>query len=118
MSDHWPEPGQLKMVERLVHRRWDREFIEFNKQVILLVDAKLSGRSSQRRQIFGIQMKIAAGGKMNPIAKARLQIITYGADERKIKGVFAAGVRRGHNVRNAVGNRRLGHGERFLKSFC
>ena len=43
-----PQPGKLHVVQGLIHRRRNRDFIEFHQQVIPLVDAVLPGLPAQR----------------------------------------------------------------------
>jgi hypothetical protein len=59
-------------------------------------------------------MKIAAGGDFQPIADLGLQFVSKLAHVRKIEKVFVAGVRRGDDVGDPVGNRRLRHRHRFF----
>ena len=61
-------------------------------------------------------MKITAGRKLEPVADSVLQFIPEAADRREIKPVAVRGVRRGHNMGYAIGDRRLCHFERFFYS--
>ena len=106
------------MMEHLVHCGRDGELIELNKQIILLVETELRGGGFQRRNIFGIEMKIAPRGDLEAVTDAGLQIIPGGANASEIKTVFTAGVGSGHHVRNAVRNGSFGHSERLFDGFC
>src|SRR5712692_1693534 len=114
VSDHGLHAGELNLVQRLVHRRRDRKFVEFHKQKIALIDAVLPGILAQRYEILRIEMKIAAGGDFQPVADLGLQLISKLAHLRKIEKVFDVGVRRRDDVRDPVGNRRLRHGYRYF----
>ncbi len=61
-----------------------------------------------------MEMKVAAGGDFQPVADLGLQFVSKLAHVRKIERVSVAGVRRGDDVRDSVGNRRLRHRHRFF----
>ena len=114
MGDHRLQTAKLNLVQRVVHRRRDRILIELHKQEIALVDTKLPAIFAQRREIFRVEVKIAPGGDSQPVANLGLQLVSNTAHLREIEIVFVVGVRRRHDVRNSVGNRRFGHGYRFF----
>ena len=43
-----PQSGKLHLVQGLIHRRRDGDFIEFHQQIIPLVDAVLPGLLAER----------------------------------------------------------------------
>ena len=43
MRYHRPQSQKLNLVQRLVHRRWNGIFVEFDEQVVALVDAEAGG---------------------------------------------------------------------------
>ena len=104
-----PQPRELHFVQGPVDCRRNGNLIEFQKQVILLIDAVLSGLLAQQRQILGAQMKIAAGCHLEPITDLPLQFIAEAEHLREIKPVAVVGVWGSHNARYAVGDRRLCH---------
>ena len=114
MSDHGLHTGELNLVQRLVHRRRDRKLVELQKQEIALIDAIGRGILAQRSEILRIEMKIAAGGDFQPVADLGLQFVSKLAHVRKIERVFVAGMRRGDDVGDPVGNRRFRHRHRFF----
>src|SRR6266478_5586756 len=67
VGDYGPHPGKLNFVQRLVHRRGNREFVELHQQEIALIDAKVAGLVAQGFEILGVQMKIAAGGNVQAV---------------------------------------------------
>src|SRR5258706_15670220 len=105
------------MMEDFVHCGWDGELVEFNEQIILLVETELSGGGFQRSDIFGTEMKVAPRGDLEAVTDAGLQVIPGGANACEIKTVFIAGMGSGHHVRNAVGNGGFGHGEPLFCGF-
>src|SRR5713226_4611984 len=62
-------------------------------------------------------MKVAPRGDLEAVTDAGLQFIPGGANARKIKTVFTAGMGSGHHVRNAIGDGGFGHGERLFDGF-
>src|SRR5712692_877147 len=114
VRDHGLHAGKLNLVQCLIHRRRDRKLIELHKQEIALIDAILPGILAQRYEILRIEMKIAAGGDLQPVADLGLQLISKLAHLRKIEKVFVAGMRRRDDVRDPIGNRRLCHGYRHF----
>src|SRR5258707_9806841 len=67
VGDYRLHSGELNFVQRLVHRRRNRKFVELHKQEITLIDAIVLGRLAQCFEIFQIQMKIAAGREFQAV---------------------------------------------------
>src|SRR5713226_1616394 len=93
VGDHRLHAGKLNLVQRLVHRIWDRKLIELHQKKMKLVDAILPGILAQRLEIFRIEMKIETGGDFQTFADFRLQLVSKLAHARKMERVCAVGVR-------------------------
>jgi hypothetical protein len=109
-----PHPRQLHLVQRLVHCRRNRNFVELHQQVIFLVDAESQRVRSQQFHIFRIQMKIASGCQRQPLPHLGLQLFTQRPHFRVIEKKFRAGMRSRHQVGYALGNRRFRHLHRLF----
>src|SRR2546427_759263 len=57
VGNHWLHTCKLNLVQRLVHRGWDRKLVELHKKKMALVDAIWPGIFAQRREILRIEMK-------------------------------------------------------------
>ncbi len=75
------KPGELQFVQRVIHRRRNREIGELHQQVILLVDCVFLRILLKVLQIFVTQVEIAAGRQSQAGANSRLQLIAALADQ-------------------------------------
>ncbi len=116
MGDDRGEPGKLQLVQGLVHRRRNREFAEFDEQIILLVDGVRRRILFEGLQVLQIHMEIGAGGEHQPAAEMPRNLLAQRAHALGIEIVGVVGVRRGHDVRDAPGNRRFRHFQSRVKS--
>ncbi len=80
----------------------------------MLIDAEARGVGAQRLDVFRIEMKVASGGQLQPVADFILQAFAQMLDAGIIEVILAAAMRGGHNMRDAVVDRRFGHGQRFF----
>ena len=114
MSDHRTQTGQLKIVQRLVHRRGNRYLVEFHEQIIFLVNAKLGRAVLHGHKIFQVKVKIASGGQRQPIAYKLLQSVSALPDPSIIKRKCTIGMRSSHYTRDSVGDGGFRHEQRLL----
>ena len=114
MSDDGPETGEMEPMESLVHGPWNRKFVEFDEQVIPLIDAEGSGILMNGGKIFWIEMKIAAGGELEAAFEPGLEIVAQAADFGVFKFVARVGMRGGDEASDSVGDCGFRHGERLL----
>ncbi len=114
MGNHRTQTGELKFVQRLVHRGRNRHFIEFHKHVIFLVDAKMRRVLLQSQKILRIEMKIASGRQRQSFAHELLQCVTAFPDPLIIKRKYTIGVGSSNHMRDSVGDRGFRHEQRLL----
>src|SRR5436305_15166636 len=101
-------------MKGVVHRGRDRDFIEFNEQIIMLIDAKSRSALTQSVQVFRIKVKVASGGQLQPVAKFTLQPITQPLYFGIVEPILTAAMRRSHHVGNPVSDSRLSHAQRLF----
>src|SRR5438445_12970668 len=91
-------------MQCLIHRRRNRDFVKFQQEIIALVDAIRPGIFAQGAEVLWAEVKIAAGGNLQPVAELREQLLSELADMREITPKFAIGVWSCHSVRDALGD--------------
>src|SRR5207244_12112923 len=72
------------------------------------------GIFAQGAEVLWAEVKIAAGGNLQPVAELRQQLLSELADMGEIKPKFVIGVWSCHNVRDAFGDCCFRHGQRFF----
>src|SRR5260370_17632381 len=73
MRDDGSEAGQLQLVKRLVHRGRNSELVEFDEEIVLLIEAEARGVNFESGEIFRVEMEVAACGDVEPVTEALLQ---------------------------------------------
>src|SRR4029077_4211528 len=102
VRNDWTHALKLQIVQGVVHGRRDRDFVELNKQIVMLVYAKSRRVLAQGLDIFRVEMEVASGGQFQPLPNFTLQVFAETLYAGIIEGIFAAAVGRGHYVRDAV----------------
>jgi len=75
MGDYGTKALKLQIVQGVVHGGWDGDFIELDKEIIMLVDAEARSALSQSLDVFGVQVKVASSGQLQPVSEFTLQTI-------------------------------------------
>src|SRR5258708_21196555 len=75
MRDHRMQTRKPKLVQCLVQRWRNRDFIELHEKIIPLVETKSRGIFLERRQVFRVHVKIATRRKLQPFADEFLQFV-------------------------------------------
>ncbi len=73
VRDDRPQPRELQMMQRLIHRRRNRIVGKLYQQVVLLVQREAAGNALNLLQVFKTQVKVASGGKSQAPFDTRLQ---------------------------------------------
>src|SRR5579864_8023893 len=109
MRDDGMESEQVKIVQRIVNIRRNREVRKFHQQIIFLIQCVLSFLDLNVLNSFVAQMEIASGGEFQPAFYFRLKFISELKYRFGKEFVFRVRVRSGNYMGNAVGDSDFRH---------
>src|SRR5213593_4517846 len=102
-------------MKRLVYRGRNSELVEFDEEIVPLIEAEAHGVNFESGEIFRAKMEVTTCGHVQPVTEALLQRAADAAHTLVVEVVVAVGVWSGDDVGNAVGDGVFGHGHRVLK---